>query len=85
MNINRRLDVMRERLERFKPCAMTITLKNGRAITSDPAAAWEIFRGHAQSGDVAFVSADRDEYAAAAGVMTVLCHPALNREISNYE
>lgn len=85
MNINRRLEAMRERLERSRPCTMTFTLKNGKTIKADPAAAWDIFRGRAREGDVAFVSADRDEYAAAAGIMTVLCHPAPNREISDYE
>lgn len=85
MNINRRLEAMRERLEHFRPCTMTITLKSGRAITADPAAAWDIFRIRAREGGVAFVSADRDEYAAAAGIMTVLCRPAPNREISDYE
>lgn len=85
MNINRRLEAIRDRLEHFRPCTMTITLKSGRAITADPAAAWDIFRSHAREGGVAAVSADRGEYAAAAGIMTVLCHPAPNREISNYE
>ena len=85
MNINRRLEAMRERLERSRPCTMTFTLKNGKTIKADPAAAWDIFRGRAGERDIAFVSADRDEYAAAAGIMTVLCHPVQNREIENYE
>lgn len=85
MNIDRRLEAMRERLERFRPCAMTITLKNGKTIKADPAAAWNVFRNHAREGGVVAVSADRGEYAAAAGIMTVLCHPAPNREISDYE
>lgn len=85
MNINRRLEAMRERLEHFRPCTMTITLKSGRAITADPAAAWDFFLSYARKGAVAAVSADRGEYAAAAGIMTVLCRPAPNRELSNYE
>lgn len=85
MNINRRLEAMRERLERSRPCTMTFTLKNSEIIKANPAAAWDIFRGRAREGDIAFVFADRDEYAAAAGIMTVLCHPAPNREISDYE
>lgn len=85
MNINRRLEAMRERLERSRPCTMTFTMKSGEIIKANPAAAWDIFRSRAREGDVAFVSADRDEYAAAAGIMTVLCRPAPNREISDYE
>lgn len=85
MNINRRLETMRERLERFRPCTMTITLKSGRSITADPSAVWDFFLGYARKGRVAAVSSDRDEYAAAAGIMSVLCHPAPNREISDYE
>lgn len=85
MNINRRLEAMRERLERSRPCTMTFTLKNGKTIKADPAAAWDFFLSYARKGAVAAVSADRGEYAAAAGIMTVLCHPAPNREISDYE
>lgn len=58
MNINRRLEAMRERLERSRPCTMTFTMKNGEIIKAN---------------------------LAAAGIMTVLCHPAPNREISDYE
>lgn len=85
MNINRRLEAMRERLEHFRPCTMTITQKNGRSITAAPAAAWDFFLGYARKGTVAAVSSDRGEYVAAAGIMTVLCHPAPNREIEDYE
>ncbi len=84
MNINRRLEDMRERLERSRPCTMTFTMKNGEIIKANPAAAWDIFRSRAREGGVAFVSADRGEYAAA-GIMTVLCNPVPNREISDYE
>lgn len=84
MNIDRRLEAMRERLERSRPCTMTFTLKNGKTIKADPAA-WDIFRSHAREGGVAAVSADRGEYAAAAGIMSVLCRPVPNRELFNYE
>lgn len=37
MDIDRKIEAMRERLERSKPCRMTITLKSGEQIITDPA------------------------------------------------
>ncbi len=52
---------------------MTITLKSGDQITTDPAGAWTVCHDHTLWGDVANVTADRPEYAELAGVIAALC------------
>ena len=73
MNVDRRLEQMRERLERSRPCRMTITLKSGEQITTDPAGAWTVCHDHTLVGDVASVTADKPEYAELAGLIAALC------------
>ena len=73
MDIDRKIEAMRERLERSKPCRMTITLKSGEQITTDPAGAWTVCHDHMLLDDVAGVTADRPEYAELAGVIAALC------------
>lgn len=85
MDIDRKIEAMRARLERSRPCRMTITLKSGEQIETDPIGAWAVCRDHMMQGDVINVTADRPEYAAAAGIMTVLCHPVPNRRLADYE
>ena len=70
MDIDRKIEAMRERLERSRPCRMTITLKSGDQITTDPAGAWTVCHDHTLWGDV---TADRPEYAELAGVIAALC------------
>lgn len=73
MNIDRRIEAMRERVERSRPCRVTFTLKSGEVITTDPIGAWSICNDHTLACDVASVTADRDDYAEMAGVLAALC------------
>lgn len=73
MNVDRRLEQMRERLERSRPCQMTITLKSGEQITTDPAGAWNVCHDHTLVWDVANVTADKPEYMELAGLIAALC------------
>lgn len=73
MDIDRKIEAMRERLERSRPCRMTLTLKSGEQIETDPAGAWTVCRDHMLLDDVASVTADRPEYAELAGVIAALC------------
>ena len=73
MDIDRKIEAMRERLERSRPCRMTITLKSGEQIETDPAGAWTVCHDHMFSADVVDVTADRPEYAELAGVIAALC------------
>lgn len=86
MNIDRRLEQMRERLERSKPCQITITLKSGEQIETDPVGAWAVCHDHMCGRDVANVTASKPEYAEIAGLIAALCRPpAPNRRIEDYE
>lgn len=85
MKIDRLLEQMRDRLERSKPAQVTATFKGGGSTTTDYTGALDIFRQLGPFGSIAEFTTNRSEYMAAAGIMTVLCHPAPNREIENYE
>lgn len=85
MKIDRLLEQMRERLERSKPAQVTVTFKGGGSTTTDYTGALDIFRQLGPFGSIAEFTTNRSEYAAATNIMTVLCHPALNREIEDYE
>lgn len=84
MNIDRRLEQMRERLENSKPAKMTVTFKDGNTVTVDPASVITLLRG-GEMREIVSITANRPEYAAAAGIMTILCHPAPNRRIEDFE
>lgn len=73
MDIDKKIEAMRERLERSRPCQMMITLKSGEQITTDPAGAWIVCHDHMFSGDVTNVTADKPEYAELAGLIAALC------------
>ena len=73
MNVDKRLEKMRELVARSKPCQITITLKSGEQIMTDPAGAWTACHNHMLVGDIADVAADRPEYAELAGVIAALC------------
>ncbi len=83
--IAKRLDALQQEADKNRPCKMTVTFINGSTTVTDPAGAWTVCHDHMLLGDVVSVTADRPEYAAAAGIMTVLCHPVKNREVSNFE
>lgn len=83
--ITRRLDALQQVADRNQPCKMTVTFAGGSTIVTDPMGAWAVCHDHMLTGDVASVTADRPEYAAAAGIMTVLCHPAPDRKVENFE
>jgi len=85
MNIDRRLEEMRERLERSRPCKITVTFTDGSNTTTDPTGAISIFRERGPSGGIAAFTPDRPEYAGLCGALTVICHPAPNRRIEDYE
>lgn len=85
MNVDKRLEQMRERLERSKPVSMTVTFTDGNTTITDYAGAWDIVRDHMLRDGVVSITASRPDYAAMAGVMSVLCHPAPNRRVEDFE
>ena len=76
MNIDKRLETMRERLERSRPARMV--------VTTDPVGAIELLKNSAV-GEIVGVSTDRADYAGLAGCLDALCRPAPNRRIGDYE
>lgn len=85
MNIDKRLDELRERLERSKPCQITLTLKSGEQIITDQAGVWTVCHDYILFDDVVNVAADRPEYSGLSRLIAALCHPAPNRRLEDYE
>lgn len=85
MNIDKRLEAMRERVERSRPCRMTVTTADGKVVITDPVGAIQLFHDLGPFGAIASVKADRLEYDGLAGMLTAVCHPAPNRRIEDYE
>ena len=83
--IFRRLDALQQIANRDKPCHVTVIFADGSRIVTDPLSMWEIYFDHAARENVVNITADCPEYVAAAGIMTILCHPARDRRIFDYE
>lgn len=83
--IIRRLDALQQLADRNRPCKVTVTFADGSTTATDPIGAWTVCRDHMMEGDIVNITADRPEYAAAANIMTVLCHPAPDREVEDFE
>lgn len=83
--IARRLAALQKIADRGRPCKVVVTFTDGSSTTTDPAGAIDILREHGPLEDISDFTADRPEYAAAAGIMTVICHSAPNREVSDFE
>lgn len=57
-----------DKLHQHLPAKITVTLKDGRQIITDPIGAIELWQG----GEVAQVDTERDDYAELCGVLTAL-------------
>lgn len=88
MNVNaitRRLDALQQIASRSGPVHMTVTFAGRSPIITDYGEAWAIVRDPVMCEDVVTITASRSDYAAAAGIMTVLCHPVSDRRIEDFE
>lgn len=83
-SILKRLESLQSFADRQRPAVMTIHFSDGSEVVADPTGTWDIFRDHTRREDVVNIIADRPEYVAAAGIMTILCHPAEDRRIESY-
>lgn len=81
--ITRRLNTLQRIADRGKPCEYTVRFKDGGATTADPISVWNICRTVGER--VEGITAKRPEYTAAAGIMTVICRPAPDRRIEDFE
>ena len=84
MKVDRLLEQMRTRLGRSKPVRMTVAFADGSTVATDYGGALAIARDRKKREGVTNITANRPDYAAAAGIMAVLCHPAPNRRIEDY-
>ncbi len=85
MDIDRKIEAMRERLERSRPAKITITFADGSTTVTDPVGALETFREMGPFGAITNIEADRPEYAGMAGMLSAVCRPVPNRRIEDYE
>ena len=84
MNINRRLEAMRERLEHFRPCLAILHMKSGETVTVRLPDAIEKMRPGDTVKDIEF-EGNLEGQGLLPYLLKGLCHPAPNREIENYE
>ena len=85
MGIDRKIEAMRERLERSRPAKIMITFADGSSTTTDPAGAIDIFRARGPSGNIAAFTPDSPEYDGLCGALSALCHPVPDRRIEDFE
>lgn len=83
--ITRRLAALQKIADRNRPCRIVVTFADGSSTTTDPTGAIDVFRERGPSGDISCFSADRPEYVGLCGALSVLCHPAPNREVTDFE
>ena len=83
--IIRRLDTLQRIADRGKPCNVVITFTDGSSMTTDPGGAIDVFWERGPFGSITEFTPDRPEYVGLCGVLSVLCHPAQNRRLEDYE
>lgn len=84
-SIIRRLDVLQQIADRNKPCKVIVTFADGSSTTTDPAGALDFLQERGPGGEVDGFQTDSPLYARWAQLLTVLLHPAPNREVSDFE
>lgn len=81
--VARRLDALQREAGKSRPCRMTVTFADGHCTAIDPCGLIDLCRE--QGSNIANISADRPEYHAMAAILTVLCHPAAERRLTDFE
>ena len=71
--LDRYLENMQKRLERSKPCKITVTFADGSTTVTDPVGAIRIFREHGPFGAIAGMEADRPEYEGLICTLSAVC------------
>jgi len=81
----KRLDALQREADKNRPCRMTVVFTDGHQTVTDPSGAIDLFREHGPFGAINRFEADCPEYDGLAGMMTAVCHPSPNREVSDFE
>lgn len=84
-SIIRRLDVLQRLADRNKPCKVIVTFADGSSTATDPAGALDFLQERGPGGEVDGFQTDSPLYARWAQLLTILLHPAPNREVSDFE
>lgn len=84
MNVDRRLEKMRELLERSRPCIAILHMKNGETVTVPLQEAIEKMRPGDTAADIEF-EGNLEGQGLLPHLLKGLCHPAPDRRISDYE
>ncbi len=83
--VTRRLTALQQKADKSKQCKMTVVFVDGHKTVTGPAGAIGLFREHGPFGAISCFEADQPGYRAAAAILTVVCHPAPDRRIENFE
>lgn len=83
-SISRRLDALQRFADENKPCKVVVTFTDGSSTTTDSAGAIDLFRELGAHGKIDSFQADgpMSEWAR---LVTILLHPAPDREVSDFE
>lgn len=83
-SVLRRLDALQRIAEKSKPCKVVVTFTDGSSTTTDSAGAIDLFRELGPHGKIDSFQADgpMSEWAR---LVTILLHPAENRNIEDFE
>lgn len=84
MNVGKQLELMRKRMEQSKAARIVVTLASGGVVTTDPVGAIDLLK-NSEVGKIVGVTTDRADYMGLAGSLDVLCRPAPNRKVEDFE
>ena len=83
--IFKRLSALQAIADKNKPAQVVVTFTSGNTIVTDSAGAVDILQRMGPSGEIDRFQSDSPVYGPWAALLTTLCRPRENREISDYE
>lgn len=84
-SILRRLALLQHIADKSKPAQVVIRFTNGTATVTTPGGAIDILWERGARGEVERFQSNSPVYGPWARLLTVLCHPAVNRNIADFE
>lgn len=84
-SIARRLDALQRIAAKNKPFEVKVLLTDGSAVVTDQSGALDLFRELGAHGKIDSFQTDNPVYSGWAQLLTVLLHPAENRNIADFE
>ena len=84
-SITRRLYALQRIADENKPFKVKVLFSDGSIVTTDQSGALAFFQELGPRGELNGFQTDSPLYAGWAQLMTILLHPAPNREVSDFE